>query len=103
MVLLAMILVAVLVGALFIVFGVNPLRQDTKEMNRKLDQLMALSLNPRTRIGQASVQSGAPTEEQELRRLGRASVAKRVVVGGEDSILRTRLQKSTDAAAVDDE
>lgn len=84
MVLLAMILVAVFVGALFIVFGVNPLRQDTKDMNKKIDKLLALSLNPRTRIGQASMQSGAITEEQELKRLGRTSQAKRVVVGGDD-------------------
>ena len=51
-------------------------------------------LATRTRQSTASMQSGAITQEQKLKRLGRATVAKRVVVGGdEDSELHTNLSR----------
>lgn len=71
-------------GLVIAIFGIARVRDDIYELSGKLDQLTTLSLNPRTRIGQATMQSGPVTEEQQLERLSRASVARRVVVGGDD-------------------
>jgi hypothetical protein len=37
-----------------------------------------------TRVSRVSMQSGAVSDEQQLQRLGRASVGRRIVVGGDD-------------------
>ena len=53
-----------------------------------------LRLDSRARVRTLSVQSGPVTDDQRLRRLGRSTRAKRVVVGGEvDSPLHTNLSK----------
>lgn len=49
----------------------------------------------RSRISRASMQSGETSPERELTRLGRATAARRVVVGGDpDSQLHTDLTKT---------
>lgn len=61
-----------------------------------LREVKALKLQNRTRIRQASTRTGAVTEEQQLRRLGRASAARRVVVGGDgDSDLNKALERQS--------
>lgn len=53
-----------------------------------------LRLDSRARVRTMSVRSGPATEERMLRRLGRATRGKRVVVGGEiDSLLHTSLSR----------
>ena len=99
-------LIAVVAMAIFItgclvalIIGLASVQKDIQGLNDKLDQLTSLSLNPRTRIGQATMQSGAVSEEQKLERLGRASVARRVVVGGDDdSRQKQDLMRSTERA-----
>lgn len=55
-------------------------------------EMRELRLTSRARISQTKVRSGAVTDEETLVRLGRASKAKRVVVGGDpDSNLHTNL------------
>ena len=76
-VILLMQLVLVLVVACFLLRGI---RRDIQANTSATDQLR---LDSRTRISQVSVRSGAVTEEQQLRRLGRASVGRRIVVGGD--------------------
>lgn len=70
-------LLAVLVALVYVL-------RDIHRSEEKLDKLTSLSLNPRTRFSQASMQSGATVPEQELQRLAHASRAKRVVVGGDE-------------------
>lgn len=66
-----------------------------RDIRTEVRKLVRLSLNPRTRISQIAPQSGATTEEQVLSRLGRASAARRVVVGGDsDSKLNLDLDRS---------
>lgn len=55
-----------------------------REMEETMRRLVTLSLNPRTRLGHIAPQSGPVSREQTLSRLGRASAARRVVVGGDD-------------------
>jgi hypothetical protein len=70
--------------------------------SRLLRDIKKLQLNPRTRISTIEVQSGPVDEIQEGRRVARASVAKRVVVGGDsDSELNENLSRT--AYADDDE
>jgi hypothetical protein len=55
-------------------------------------EIRDLRLTSRTRFRQASMQSGATSEEQKLERLGRVSQGHRVVVGGDsNSELNRRL------------
>lgn len=64
----------------------------------------ALRLTGRTRQATASVQSGAPSEVQELRRLGRVSANSRVVVGGDsDSPQHQKLERQFVKAGDNDE
>jgi hypothetical protein len=59
-------------------------------------EVRELRLTSRTRVATASMRSGAATEEHELRRLGRASSARRIVVGGDDD---SQLNKELDRAS----
>lgn len=88
--------ILILLSLVAVMIGIVRVREDIQAQNEKIDELKSLSLNPRTRIGQATMQSGAVTEEQTLQKLGRASVARRVVVGGEDgSVQKQNLQRAT--------
>lgn len=59
-------------------------------------EVKELRLKSRARVGQASMRSGAADEVDQLNRLGRASVAQRVVVGGDDdSTQKKNLKKAT--------
>lgn len=88
--------ILILLSLVAVMVGIVRVREDIQAQNEKIDKLTSLSLNPRTRIAQATMQSGAVTEEQKLQRLGRASVARRVVVGGDDdSVQKQNLQRAT--------
>lgn len=89
-------IIVLILSLVVVMVGIVRLREDIYAVKEKLDELTSLSLNPRTRISQASMQSGATTEEQTLAKLGRVSVAKRVVVGGDDdSVQKQTLMKAT--------
>jgi len=80
-----------------LVVGINRVRDDISDLSGQLEKLTALSLNPRTRFAQATMQSGATTEEQTLSKLGRSSVARRTVVGGDDdSVQKQNLIRGTE-------
>ena len=67
---------------------VEALEENTAELTR----LRIAKAN--SRMSRAGMQSGATSEEQLLRRLGRASVGRRVVVGGDpDSELNQNLEQ----------
>lgn len=90
-----------LVAALVIVavFGFSAMvmiLRDVREYARGTHKaVMDVKRQVHTRQSRASMQSGATTDEQRLTRLGRASAARRVVVGGElDSQLYQDLDHS---------
>jgi len=58
---------------------------ELRSQSYSLAKIKQFQLNPRTRIATTSVQSGPVNPEQEGARLGRASKARRVVVGGDPS------------------
>lgn len=87
---------AITLGVGFISMGVYSILLEQEKQTKTLRQVASLQLNPRTRISTASMQSGAVTQEQSLERLGRASAARRIVVGGDpDSELYTKLDAFT--------
>lgn len=65
-------------------------------------EIRGLRLTARTRIGQASMQSGVETEEQRLTHLGRTSASRRVVVGGEEESQLHKDLNSTPTAVNDE-
>lgn len=72
------------------------LGQVLRAMEQNAAETRELRLTSRARIRRASMQSGATSDEQVLRRLGRASAARRVVVGGDsDSGLYYELNRNT--------
>lgn len=77
-------LLMALIALLIVMIGIVRVRDEIHELNQKLDKLTKLSLNPRTRIAQATMQSGARVPEQDLKQLAHTSRAKRVVVGGDE-------------------
>jgi hypothetical protein len=77
---LAILLVQLIVVLVVAVFYLRRLIT-TIEVNT--ESVENLRLNARTRISEVSVRSGAVTDEMTMRRLGRASVGRRVVVGGD--------------------
>lgn len=75
-----------------------------EQRNRiELCKLVKGSLNPRTRIGTLAPQSGATSVEQKLSKLGRASAARRVVVGGDSDSELHKQMNANNPEAVDDE
>lgn len=72
-------LICVLLGLIL-----SELRHGTSVNQRVANELTELRLTARTRIRDYGVQSGEVSQEQQLERLGRASAARRVVVGGDD-------------------
>jgi hypothetical protein len=70
-------LIVVLVVAVFY------LRRLIMAVGVNTEEVRELRLTSRTRISEVSVRSGAVTDEMVMRRLGRASVGRRVVVGGD--------------------
>lgn len=80
---------------LFLVVALWLLRRTMNEIVAAQQQVVnEVRLATRTRQSKISVQSGPVTEEQKLKRLGRATVARRVVVGGDaDSELHTNLSR----------
>lgn len=67
-------------------------------------EVRELRLTSRTRITTASVRSGAPSEVEILKRLGRASASRRIVVGGDDdSEQKQARQRPFVGMGVDDE
>lgn len=85
-------LILILLMVIVVVIGVDNLRRETQRVGDLLEEIKGLQLNPRTRIGTLAPRSGAVSQEQELTKLGRASAARRVVVGGDpDSRLNTDL------------
>lgn len=52
--------------------------------DRLTSEVRELRLTSRTRVSQALVRTGPVSEEAQLTRLGHASAARRVVVGGDD-------------------
>ena len=66
------------------------------------DSVDNLRLNSRARVSTASVRNGSLTDEAALMRLGRATRARRVVVGGEEgSPLHTHLSRSIGRPGMD--
>lgn len=66
-------------------------------------EVMEVKLHTRTRQNKVSVQSGPKSQEQLLSKLGRASSARRVVVGGDpDSELNQNIN-TTSPAMVDND
>lgn len=89
------ILTLVVLLLLAVIIGMLRIRDEVELVMKEVAHLKQLSLNPRTRATQASMQSGAITNEQVARKLGRSSVSKRVVVGGEDeAILNQQLNRT---------
>lgn len=92
---------ALVVGLLIIICGLlcailwklSDVLSYERESYTELQTIKRHQLNPRTRIGgPIAVQSGEVSEEQHLARLGRASSARRIVVGGDhDSQLNNDL------------
>lgn len=74
-------LITVGVGALYAVGFLILL--ELRSQSYDLTKIRQFQVNPRTRISTTSVQSGPVSPEQEGARLGRASRARRVVVGGD--------------------
>lgn len=97
----ALIVVAILLLAVICVQLVKLNTVGAAERDR-LDDIFRAQLNPRTRIGGPfAIQSGAVSEDQEVQRLGRATVGRRIVVGGDDDSqlkrdLTTQLQEAQD-------
>ena len=90
----AVILLGLIFGALMLLAYL--LTQVNRSNLDVVTELRELRLHYRTRIAQASVQSGAVSDEQKLERLGRASAARRVVVGGDDaSVQKQNLIRQT--------
>lgn len=83
-------LILIFLALVVLILGVRNLRFDIGDVVDGVTQTNKLMLNPRTRQSVAAMQSGATDEIQEGRALGRASVAKRVVVGGEDDSQQKR-------------
>jgi hypothetical protein len=94
-------LLVCIVGLLVVLLvRMNTVLEYQRGIYQTTQDLKRLSLNPRTRTTQASFQSGATSLEQGLTRLGRASAARRVVVGGdEDSQLYMDMARPNAAAA----
>jgi hypothetical protein len=78
----AMILVQI-VGFSMAVRELRTVASTNAGVKQEVLELKRLSLNPRTRISTIETQSGPVSEEKSGRRLGRASAAHRVVVGGD--------------------
>jgi hypothetical protein len=76
---------------------------DLLEYNRTIyREVMGIKRQTFPRISRASMQSGKVSEEQHLARLGRASAARRVVVGG-DADSQQYKNLATNPAMVDNE
>ena len=70
--------------------------QAVNKVDKLSDEVRQLRLTSRARVRRASMQSGATTDEQVLSRLGRASVGRRVVIGGDDdSVLSGQLRRGS--------
>lgn len=89
---------AVIVVLWLIYWRLGDIKTELQRENIKLEKIKDLQLNPRTRIGgPIAVQSGPVTQEQQLKKLGRASAARRVVVGGDpDSQLNHDLNNAVE-------
>jgi len=85
-------ILAILLVQLIVVLAVAVfyLRRLIMTIGVNTEEVRTLRLDSRTRISEYSVRSGAVTEEQQLRRLGRASVGRRVVVGGDPNSQLTK-------------
>jgi hypothetical protein len=87
------ILVALLTGifVMLVVLGVE-FRNLTQELAAVSHEVRNLRLASRTRVRPAAVQSGPVTNEQVMARLGRSTMSRRIVVGGDaESPLNTNL------------
>lgn len=71
----------VLVVCVGILLRLGDLVKATKDNTHEVEELR---LTSRARISRVGIQSGAVTQEQKLQRLGRASIGRRIVVGGDD-------------------
>ncbi len=56
-----------------------------------VDEVRDLRLTSRTRVRRAKVQTGVPSREEKLVRLGRSSASTRLVVGGDDDSQLNRI------------
>jgi hypothetical protein len=89
----ACLLTALLVLIVVAIWRLNVLIDSVQQ---NTDSTENLRLTSRTRINEASIQSGPVTLEQQMTRLGRASVGRRVVYGGEaEAPLNVDLRAST--------
>lgn len=96
LVVIVVILILILGMMWWIAQQLNDLLEYTLETQRQTSRLVELSLNPRTRIGTIAPRSGVETKEKQLSKLGRASSARRVVVGGDpNSQLNSDLNQGT--------
>lgn len=72
--------------------------------SRLLRDIRQFQINPRTRMSTVQMRSGPVTEEKQVERLGRASTARRVVVGGDpDSQLHGNLSRPYAYSEEDDD
>lgn len=76
-------LVLILVVLIIACVGMGNLRLDLLQLEEKLEKIYQAQMNPRTRVTKAEVHTGMPDELKDLKQLGRASSARRTVVGGE--------------------
>lgn len=91
MALMLMTLVGLLVVSVLILVQLMEIARNTRGLGQEIKELR---LTSRTRVRQAGVQSGPVSDEQVLSRLGRVSVGRRVVVGGEDgSEQKTKMKR----------
>lgn len=74
-------LVLVVAALLYDSYNVRQLRVS---VDKNTAETRELRLKSRARVAQAGVQSGPRSQEQEMKRLSRASAGRRIVVGGDD-------------------
>lgn len=89
---LIIIMVEIILGILAILLGSYTIVTTLRENQEILKKILSSQLNPRTRMGRATPQTGMPNADHDLARLGRLSAGSRVVVGGDaESELNQRL------------
>ena len=87
-ILVVVLLVLILLVLLALISRIDDLVRATR---RNTSEVRKLRLKSRARVRQASVQSGPVSHEQQMERLGRASVGRRVVVGGDDDARQKKM------------
>lgn len=83
-ILLSLILMALVAIVLLLVRLIGRVDEVDRHAQLTWEEVRNLRLKSRARVSEYGVQSGEVTQEQQLRRLGRSSFGRRIVVGGDD-------------------